>query len=201
MSNTHKQLQQHGSAFAMQLACAAGFLSDANCINHTLGFPSENPKSQWWCHTSYPPNPSELSAHAQNQFKIGCVKSTTGKGKSAAATWLQWTLGGFMVGRTTLRVCTRRFGANRLVNLKWEKGLAHWKLPVRSETSEVGMSEFIRPLVVVPLHVGGCQLDSSRVDHDNELHEENRGWDVTLIVGDQAETSTEQRLPPRIRRK
>jgi hypothetical protein len=39
------------------------------------------------------------------------------------------------------------------------------------------------------------------VDHDNELHEENRGWDVTLIVGDQAETSTEQRLPPRIRRK
>ena len=111
------------------------------------------------------------------------------------------------VGRTTLRVCTRRFGTNSLVNLKWGKGLAHWKLAVRSKSSEVGMNEFIRPSVVVPLHVGGCQLDSSRVDHDNELHEENRGWhmlrllvqegkDVTLIVGNQAETSTEQRLPP-----
>ena len=29
------------------------------------------PKSQWWCHTSYPPNPSELSARAQKEFKIG----------------------------------------------------------------------------------------------------------------------------------
>ena len=34
----HKQLQQAGGTFAMQLACAAGFLSDAKRINHKTGF-------------------------------------------------------------------------------------------------------------------------------------------------------------------
>jgi hypothetical protein len=39
MSETkHKQLQQAGGTFAMQLACAAGFLSDAKRINHKSGF-------------------------------------------------------------------------------------------------------------------------------------------------------------------
>ena len=39
MSETkHKQLQQAGGTFAMQLACAAGFLSDAKRINHKTGF-------------------------------------------------------------------------------------------------------------------------------------------------------------------
>ena len=39
MSKTkHKQLQQTGGTFAMQLACAAGFLSDAKRINHKTGF-------------------------------------------------------------------------------------------------------------------------------------------------------------------
>ena len=34
----HKQLQQASGTFAMQLACAAGFLSDAKRINHKSGF-------------------------------------------------------------------------------------------------------------------------------------------------------------------
>ena len=34
----HKQLQQASGTFAMQLACAAGFLSDAKCIHHKTGF-------------------------------------------------------------------------------------------------------------------------------------------------------------------
>ena len=45
MSKTkHKQLQQAGGTFAMQLACAAGFLSDAKRINHKTGFICETPR-------------------------------------------------------------------------------------------------------------------------------------------------------------
>jgi hypothetical protein len=34
----YKQLQRAISTFAMQLACAAGFLSDAKRIHHKTGF-------------------------------------------------------------------------------------------------------------------------------------------------------------------
>ena len=47
-------------------------------------------------------------------------ENTTGKRKSVAATWLQWTLGGLKIGLTTLAICARRLGGNRLVIQKSE---------------------------------------------------------------------------------
>ena len=46
-----------------------GFLSDAH-ISHFVGF-YINPIQQWWCHTSYPPNPPELSARSRRCPKTG----------------------------------------------------------------------------------------------------------------------------------
>ena len=60
------------------------------------------------------------------------MEITTVKRKSAAATWLQWTLGGMMVGLTTFRIVTRRFRGSHLViqkspqKFKMGKNFTHW---------------------------------------------------------------------------
>ena len=60
------------------------------------------------------------------------MEITTVKRKSAAATWLQWTLGGIVVGLTTFGIVTRRFRGDRLViqkspqKFKMGKSLTHW---------------------------------------------------------------------------
>ena len=112
-----------------------------------------------------------------------------------------------MVGLRTFGIVTRRFRGSRLViqkspqKFKMGKSLSHWLL-VRVKASEVGMSKFISPSVVIPLHVRGRQLDPCSMDHDDELHEERRGWhmlrllvqegeNVALIVGDETKPSAE----------
>ena len=116
---------------------------------------------------------SSLKKVSKNGFR--CVKHHWER-KSAAATRLQWTLGGFVLCLITFGIVPRGLRAHRLViqqgpkKFKIGESLAHCELAVRPKALEVGMGELIRPSVVVPLHVRRCELDPRRVDYDNELH-------------------------------
>ena len=127
-------------------------------VNHTYrpsSVPVQEPKrlkNLWWCHSEFPPThrchrPPRVGA-SEGDTTTENADSRSHRAPSMDLGWLSRV--GLMSLLRRSRLLRRE---HRPQQVKRRKGLSHKKLSFRKESREMRVSQLIRPLVEVPLHV------------------------------------------------